>query len=269
MRVLDCSVEVRRNTTGTYSAESGRSAWEQGHIAGAVFADLVSDLSERGIPLKFMMPPAEQFAEAMSCYGIGPGMWVVLYDRNRNEWAARVWWMLRAFGFEAASVLNGGFAKWRREGRPVSSDPPVHRPSRFVARPRPELFADKHEVLRSLDNERVRTWSGLSEQDHQGFNPDTQEWAGHIPGSVNVPYADLVDPDTNAFLAPSLLRDKLASGGVLAAERVITVCGWGIGASGQGLILTLLGHPNVAVYDGSMSEWTADQSLPLEFDTPD
>ncbi|HYB42726.1 MAG TPA: rhodanese-like domain-containing protein, partial [Candidatus Methylomirabilis sp.] len=143
VRVLECTVHLHPapDLPGGFRVESGRATWAQGHIPGAGFADLPGDLSDRSSRLRFMMPPAEQFAEAMSRYGVGDGVRVVLYDRFVNMWAARIWWMLRAFGFDGAAVLDGGWRKWTVENRPVSTDAGDLPPRRFVARPRPERIA--------------------------------------------------------------------------------------------------------------------------------
>src|SRR5690606_1442407 len=102
--------------------------------------------------LRFMMPPAEQFAEAMGRYGVGDDSDVVLYDRAGNMWAARIWWMLRAFGFDRARLLDGGWSRWAAEGRPVSTEPPAYPPATFTARPRPELIASKEDVLEAIES---------------------------------------------------------------------------------------------------------------------
>ncbi len=128
--MLECTVYLHpADVPGGYRVESGRARWAQGHIPGAGFADLHEELSDRGSPLRFTMPPAAQFAEAMGRHGVGDGVRVVLYDRFVNMWAARVWWMLRAFGFDAAAVLDGGWKKWTLEGRPSR---PTTAPARRV-----------------------------------------------------------------------------------------------------------------------------------------
>ena len=119
--VMDCTVLFDIDEHGFYLA-NGRDAWAQGHIPGSGFADLMTEIVDQESPLPFMMPPATQFAEVMSRYGVGDGTRVVLYEASRdmwaNMWAARLWWMLRAFGFDQAAVLNGGLHKWTMEGRP-------------------------------------------------------------------------------------------------------------------------------------------------------
>jgi thiosulfate/3-mercaptopyruvate sulfurtransferase len=263
VRVLECTVYLHpADVPGGYRVESGRGRFTQGHIPGAGFADLLEDLSDRGSRLRFMMPPAKQFAEAMGRYGVGEGVRVVLYDRFVNMWAARVWWMLRAFGFDDAAVLNGGWKKWTREGRPVATDDGARPARTFVARPRPELIADKAGVLAALHEERACVLNALTEEQHRGGGV-TYGRPGRIAGSVNVAARDLVDPETHAYLPPDVLRGKFAAAGALDARRVVTYCGGGIAAASDAFVLTLLGHDDVAVYDASLSEWAADPALPM------
>ena len=129
----------RPRHAGRLRVESGRAKWAEGHIPGAGFVDLQDELSDRTCKLRFMMPPAAQFAEAMGRAGVGDGVRVILYDRAVNMWAARIWWMLRAFGFDDAAVLNGGLKKWTVEGRPVATDAGTRPARTFTPAPAPEL----------------------------------------------------------------------------------------------------------------------------------
>lgn len=157
LRALDCTAlsEHHPDPSQFYLWSSGREHWAAGHIPGAAYADLLHDLSARDSSLWFTMPSAEQFAKVMSGYGVGEGTRVVLYDSIRHMWTARVWWILRAFGFDTAAVLNGGWRKWSKEGRPVSTDPPAYPRGRFVSHPRPELMADKATVRAAIGDGRT------------------------------------------------------------------------------------------------------------------
>lgn len=265
LRILDCTVVFTTDTTGDHLA-SGRDAWTRGHIPGSGFADLLHDLSDQHNPVPLMMPPPAQFAAAMARAGIGEGTHVVLYDACSDlwahMWAARVWWMLRVCGFEHAAVLNGGRYKWTLEGRPVSTAPCAYPPSHFQARPRPERLADKREVVATMGDSRRCLVNALTGEDHAGTSARYGR-AGHIPSSVNVPTVALIDPVTHAYHPATQLRAQFEAVGALNRERVITYCGGGIAASSDALVLTLLGVPNVAVYDGSLLEWAADPTLPM------
>lgn len=267
VRVLECTVYLHpADVPGGYRVESGRTRWGEGHIPGAGFADLQADLSVQSASLRFMMPPPAQFADAMSRLGVGDGVRVVLYDRFVNMWAARVWWMLRAFGFEGAAILNGGWKKWTLEGRPVATDDGARPRRPFTARPRPELVADKAGVLAALGQDRVCVLNALTEEQHRGTGGVAYGRPGRIAGSANVPARALVDPDTHAYLPDETLRAKFEAAGALGARRIVTYCGGGIAASSDAFALALLGRDDVAVYDASLSEWANDPSLPMERD---
>ena len=263
LRVLDCTAILHPMPDGGYRAESGRATWAAGHIPRSGFADLTGELSDSTSSLRFMMPPAEQFAAVMGKLGVGEGTRVVLYDRAVNMWAARVWWMLRAIGFDNAAVLNGGWRKWTLEGRPVSTEPCSYPPAKLVARPRSQVFADKSAVLAGVGDTATCLLNALTEEQHRGSGGVHYGRPGRIAGSANVAARSLVD-STHAYLPLEELRKQFAASGALASGRVITYCGGGIAASSDAFVLAMLGHDNVAVYDASLSEWAADASLPME-----
>lgn len=264
IRVFDCTVKLEQGPQGV-KLTSGREDWAHAHVPGSGFLDLLEDLSDRTSRFNAMLPPAEQFAEALGRAGVGPGTRVVLYDRAGNMWAARVWWMLRCFGFDAAGVLSGGWGKWRAEGHQASDTPSAYPPARFEARPRPGLMADKAEVLAALGEDDVVLVNALSPEIHSGAAAPYGR-AGRIPGSVNVPAMSLVDPATGAYRPPHALREAFGNVGALGGRKVIAYCGGGIAACSDALALTLLGAKDVAVYDGSLSEWIADPACPMETD---
>ena len=266
IRVLESTVFLQPapDVPGGVRVESGRAKWAEGHIPGAGFIDLQEELSDRASKLRFMMPPAAQFAEAMGRAGVGDGVRVILYDRNVTMWATRVWWMLRAFGFDDAAVLNGGFRKWSLEGRPVATDPGTRPARTFTPRPRPALMTDKAGVLAALAESGACVLNALSEEQHRGTGGNAYGRPGRIAGSVNVAARDLVDPKTHAYLPADVLRAKFQAVGALDAKRVVTYCGGGIAASSDAFVLTLLGRDDVAIYDASMSEWANDPTLPME-----
>ncbi len=266
VRVLECTVYLHPKPEGGYRVESGRAKWKEGHIPGAGFADLPGDLSDRNSSLHYMMPPAAQFAEAMGRLGVGDGVRVILYDRAVNMWAARIWWMLRAFGFENAAVLNGGWKKWTSEGRPVSTDAGTRPALRFIPAWRPELIADKGAVLAGVGDRAICLLNALTEEQHRGTGGVAYGRAGRITGSKNVAARDLVDPKTHAYLSAEVLREKFKAAGALDAGKVITYCGGGIAASSDAFVLTLLGKDDVALYDASLGEWANDPALPMERD---
>ena len=264
LRILDCSVVMRTAEDGSYSFVGGRAEHEQGHLPGSVFLDVLGELAAKDNPLPMMMPEPEVFAATMAGHGVGTGTAVVLYDRSNHAWAARVWWLLRACSFDSAAVLDGGWQKWAAEQRPISATPGHYPRGSFEPRFRPELIATKERVLESLHCPDVAVVNALSAEEHRGAARTRFPRSGRIAGSTNVYCQSLIDPDTKAYLPADELRRLFAAAGALDAPAAITYCGAGIAASSDAFALTLLGVAEVAVYDGSLAEWTADPTLPME-----
>ncbi|MFM1887326.1 MAG: hypothetical protein RL026_2483 [Pseudomonadota bacterium] len=263
LRILDCSVNLVPVPTGGVRPESGKAAWAEGHIPGAGFADLLADLSDRDTKLPVMMPPAAQFAAALGRYGVGPGTRVVLYDSGSHTWATRLWWMLRAMGHDQAAVLDGGLAKWKAEGRPLSVAVPAVTPMLFTPRPRAGSFVGKREVQAALGDAGTCLLNALSADEHAGRISRTPR-PGRIPGSGNVPAGSLLDAASGGFLPLPQLRERFAAVGALDGRRVVNYCGGGIAATCTAFTLVRLGLDDVAVYDGSLVEWSGDPDLPME-----
>jgi thiosulfate/3-mercaptopyruvate sulfurtransferase len=263
LRVFDLTVHLRPSTSGPYSIETGRADYEAGHVPGAAFLDLANDLSDTSSPLAFTMPPVEAFARALGEAGVGQRTRLVAYTTTTPMWATRLWWMLRACGFDNAAVLDGGLAKWRAEGRSLEAGDRRYPPDQVTLAPRAGAWADKDAVLAAIGDGAVCTINALSPGVHSGESPVNYGRKGHIRGSRNVPYAALLNED-GTWQSDVALRGLFAGVGALERERVICYCGGGISATMDALALTRLGHENVAVYDGSMSEWTRDPDLPME-----
>lgn len=262
LRILDCTVTMQI-TDKEYRFASGRDEYDGGHIPGSVFVDILNDLCDQQHVLPLMMPPLEQVVEVLQVKGVGDGTRVILYDRGNHAWAARVWWLLRVCGFDNAFVLNGGWLKWTDENRPVATEEGHYPHGRFTPAHRPGLVADKHEVLHALEDKHVALIHALSPEEFEGVTSRYGR-AGRIPGSDNVFCQTLIDPDTHAYLPPERLHEIFGATAAAGADRVITYCGGGIAASCDALALNVIGKENVAVYDGSLNEWTADPDLPME-----
>ena len=263
--VLDCTTHLIPDPKITYTVKPGREDFEKGHIASAQFLDLQADLSDNAaLPLRFMLPKPADFAAAMRRFGISDDSKIVTYSTANPQWATRVWWVLRVYGFDAAAVLNGGFQKWTKEGRAVEAGLAKERPAgSFSERAARKLMADKHDVLAAIGDGAVCTINALQAAQHAGAGGNTYGRPGRIKGSVNVPTVGLIDPASNTFLPPAQLRAQFDH--VHAFDKqVITYCGGGIAASATAHALVMLGHPDVRLYDASMSEWAIDDSLPME-----
>ena len=263
LRIFDATVHLRPATPGPYRVESGRADYEAGHIPGAVFADLAADLSDPDAKLGFTRLPAPRLAAALGALGVGQSDRVVVYSTSTPMWATRLWWMLRAAGFAEVAVLDGGYARWTAEGRPVETTVRQYPPATLTLSEHAGAWADKNEVLAAIDDGAVCTINALSPGVHSGEAAMNYGRKGHIKGSRNVPYAALLDAE-GRFRPDEDLRGLFDAVGALGRSRVICYCGGGISATMDALALARLGHPSVAVYDGSMSEWTRDPDLPME-----
>lgn len=260
--VLDCTVEFVTDADGMRPV-SGRDGFDAAHVPGARFADLVVDLSDTGQPIGFAVPTPENFCSAMSRLGVGDDSRVVLYDATISAWAARVWWMLRWVGFDRAAVLDGGLGAWRSAGHGCASGEPdvPPRPATLTPRVRPELIADRHEVLAAIGDDAITIVDTLGPENYSGERPMYAR-PGHIPGAINVFCMDLQDESGRLEPGPA----TVARHGGDTSRRMITYCGGGIAASLNAFAMHRAGFGDVAVYTASLQEWAADPSLPLVSD---
>jgi thiosulfate/3-mercaptopyruvate sulfurtransferase len=269
VRIFDCTTYLKPAEPGSdmpYLVVSGKTDYDAGHIPGAGFLGIQGALSDNTTKLRFMMPTADHFAAAVSRHGVGEGTRVVLYSAGGIMWATRVWWMLRAFGFDNAAVLDGGWEKWRAEGRPVSTAACAYTPAEFIARPRPGMVVGKERVLAALGDPATVIVNALPPELHAGKAPSRFGRPGRVPGSVNVYAGTLLDSTTKAFVPLAQARAKFDATGVDKSKDVICYCGGGISATVDLFMLYQLGHDRITLYDGSMGEWAKDQSLPIETD---
>jgi thiosulfate/3-mercaptopyruvate sulfurtransferase len=268
LRIYDCTTYLDPPPPGSdepYAAVPGRGTFEQAHIPGADFLDLQGEFSDATTRLRFMVPPITQLEAAFARHGLARGTRAVLYSIGTMMWATRFWWMLKALGFDDAAVLNGGFDKWKAEGRPTESGPANGYPAGdFKAAPRPGFFVDKRAVLAAAGTDAVIV-NALGPQFHKGLEPSRYGRAGRIPGSVNVPAAMLVNSEKD-FVALTDAEAMFGAKGVTKDKRVICYCGGGISATIDLFLLYQLGYENLTLYDGSMGEWAKDPSMPIETD---
>lgn len=232
-----------------------------GHIPGAQFADLLESFSDPDGRFPFTKPRWEQFEAAAGALGIDNDTTVVVYDSEVGQWASRIWWLFHTWGYDRVAVLDGGFSKWRAEGRETEIGHRAVEPAAFKARERPELWVDKTYVEQvTAGKVSAALVCGSPPKDFSGEKP-ARTRAGHIPGSISVPAGRLVDRGTNALLPPEDLREKFAL--ALGNEQIVAYCGGGIAAAADALALTILGHRNIVLYDGSLNEWVADPDAEL------
>lgn len=261
--VLDASVVLATLPNGKPAYLTGHDAYLfDGHIPGAFFAELVEVFSDPDGPYPFTRPSLGAFEAAAGSVGVDNETTVVVYDSAVGQWASRLWWLFRAFGYDRVAVLSGGFTKWTAEERDTEVghlEPPV---AQFVGAERPELWVDKTYVEGIVAGEvDAALVCGLPPKEFTG-EAGYRARKGHIPGSVSVPAGRLVNRDSNALLDEEALREKFAT--VINAPRIVTYCSAGLASAADALALAVIGVTNVAIYDGSLAEWAADAAAPLQ-----
>ncbi len=254
------SVDVRWSLT---ARRSGHGEYLAGHIPGAAYLDIDDDLAAPAFqgPGRHPIPAPEQFAAAAGRVGLGPETLVVAYDASGGAYAARLWWLLRYFGHTRVALLDGGWPAWQAGGYPVETGEPALQPAVFTARPRPELAVDAAAVDALRVDPAALLIDARAAERYEGQTEPIDKRAGHIPGARNLHFARNLRPD-GSFKSPDELRalyDALGAGG---AARVVCYCGSGVTAAHDLFALHLAGRDDALLYEGSWSDWAADESLP-------
>jgi len=246
-------------------APTAREDYDRGHIPGAVFFD-IDEIAEPGTSLPHMIPSPELFARKMEQLGIGDDDRVIVYDSAGLSSAGRAWWMLRLFGHHNVALLDGGLPKWKAEGRPLETAVPNPPRRRFSARFDPALVRDKQALLGNLSARREQVLDARAAGRFEGNVEETRPGLrrGHIPGSRNLPYDRVTDPQTRRLRDAEALSGLFRDAGVALDRPIVTSCGSGVTACALAFALHLIGHPGAAVYDGSWSEWGLPGDTPVE-----
>ena len=258
LRIIDAS---------WYLPDAGRDAVEEyraAHIPGARFVD-IDDVSDARSDLPHMAPPTEKFVSRMRALGIGDGHQVVVYDGAGLFSAARMWWLFRLMGKSDVAVLDGGFPKWRAEGRPVEDAAPSVRDRHMTASRQDRLVRDVTQVARDVKLGARQVIDARSPSRFRGEEPEPRPGlrAGHIPGSRNVHFRELMNAD-GTMKDPDGLRAAFEAAGVDLSRPAVTTCGSGVTAAILSLALERIGHPDHALYDGSWAEWGMYRDLEHE-----
>lgn len=244
---------------------TGIEEYDAGHIPGAVFWD-IDAIADPASSLPHMMPDEATFEAHMKTIGISDDHHVVVYDSVSMMTSARVWWTLRAFGHERVSLLDGGGVKWRAEGRPMSTDAADIPETSFKARFDPSMVRSLDDIRANLDTGAAQVLDARSAGRFSAAEPEPRPEcrSGHIPGSFNLPFNTLIDPDTATIRPAGELSARLADSGINTDQPVITTCGSGITACVLALAMHLTGKDDVAIYDGSWTEWGSRTDTPVE-----
>lgn len=236
----------------------------EAHIPGAHYFD-IDLVADPDASLPHMAPTAARFERLMGAMGVSNDHRVVFYDQKGLQSAARGWWLMRLFGHAKVAVLDGGLPKWLKEGRPVEDTPPMPRDRHFTARTNRILVRDLDQVRAALDRKREQVVDARSAGRFRGVDPEPRPGlrGGHMPGALNVPYTSLLDPETKTFLPAEELARVFRRAGVDLRRPIVTSCGSGVTACVVALGLYLLGRDDVAVYDGSWTEWGGRADTPV------
>ncbi|MBV9228959.1 MAG: sulfurtransferase [Chloroflexi bacterium] len=269
LRIVDMRGYVRLDDRGggvqnaTYVG--AREEYEQAHIPGALYIDWTSDIIDHDASVEAQVAPPARFAEVMGRLGIGDQHLVVAYDAHpASQFATRLWWALNYYGHDQVVVLNGGFPKWKREERPLVATVPSYPPATFTPVVQPQLRATAEDVLTLLGQQDVKLVDARDQGQYTGKLVRGHGRPGHIPGAINIPREEIVDPATGTFRSNQELQQVFSSAHISPEEQVVAYCNGGVAATTILFSLAMLGYPKLTNYDGSWNEWGSRQDLPTE-----
>ena len=274
-------LDVTAKLNGRLENRAEEECYGQGHIPGSLFFDSAAGkgvLSNQSAELPWMWPTLDEVGAALSAVGVGPDSKVVLVARTPREdidsgtmWCTRAWWTLHHSGVDCA-ILWGGIERWEAEGRPLTEEPSTVPSNALPALLPPAMsgHASQADVLAAVNGTAAQDATApaclvdaLPADSFAGTGTSYGPRSGHITGAINVPFRSLIEAETAAFVEPAVMHEHLSRAGLLDERDVITYCGGAIAATVDAFALALFGKTNVAVYDGSLMEWTTDPDLPM------
>ena len=266
IRIFDCTTYLQYtddDPSKPYNVFSGLAAYEAAHIPQSAYLNLQNDLSEIDSPFSFTLPALPLLAACFKKLGIGDPYHIILYARNGMQWASRVWWMIHALGYPKISILDGGFQTWKSHGFPTSKMTTQFSPADFQVTEKPEIFIGKEQVLAAIDDNKSLLINALTKDIHVGDNTRYGR-PGHIPKSINIPFHELIDPDTGKLIPPNDAARIFRNKNITPELKIVNYCGGGIAATLDAFVLYQLGFENLFIYDDSLSEWAMEPNLPME-----
>jgi len=256
--VVDCRFDLQNE-------QWGREQYQAAHIPGAVYASLSHDMAgpKIGTNGRHPLPSIEGLSATLGRLGIAQGTQVVAYDQDSGMYASRLWWLLRYVGHDAVAVLDGGWAKWIREGRPTRSGDEIRAAAKFIAAPRLGMRIGVDEVQAQLGNEKTLLVDARAPERYEGQTEPIDRVPGHIPGAVNHHYRSNAADDFTLLPPPQLRESFLKTLGAHDPSHAVMYCGSGVTACHNLLAMTHAGLPGARLYAGSWSEWSADPARPV------
>ena len=268
LRIVDMRGYVRTvEREGVQEAQyvGARDEYEHAHIPSALYVDWTKDIVDPDDLVEAQVASPERFAQVMGHLGIGDQHLVVAYDAHpASQFATRLWWALNYYGHDQVVVLNGGMAKWQRENLPLTDTIPIFQTATFTPVVRPELRATAGDVLRLLGQRDIALIDARDRGQYTGSIVRKPGRRGHIPGALNIPREELVDPATGTFRSDEELAQVFSNAQVTPQQHVVAYCNGGVAATTVLFSLAMLGYPSLTNYDGSWNEWGKRQDLPAE-----
>ena len=268
VRVYDCTTFLHYtddHPSKPYNVESGYQDYLEEHIPGASFLDLQNQISNTKSQFKFTLPDMASLSSGFGKLGIGDPHHIILYSTNGLQWATRVWWMIYMLGYKNVSILNGGLREWKRNDYDLESGENFYSETTFLNSESQSFFVGREQTLDAMSNNSCFLINALTSDIHNGESTRYGR-PGRIPGSINIPFSDLMDINTHMLKSPKEALSVFEKYNISKDSEILNYCGGGIAATLNAFVLHQLGFEKLKVYDNSLSEWAMDTSLPMEID---
>jgi thiosulfate/3-mercaptopyruvate sulfurtransferase len=246
--------------------DSGHRTYQAGHIPGARYAHLNADFSSEVTPTsgRHPLPDSQLLALKLGQWGVDNHKQVVVYDDSLGSMASRMWWVLRWLGHQSVALLDGGVQRWIRDGHPITADPTTIAPAEFTARPDSSMWVDANCIEEALRSDKCLIIDARAEERFSGEREVLDKVAGHIPGSINLPFEDNLDMGGTYLTAEELREAYLDLLNGVEPQRVVHMCGSGVTACHNVIAMEHAGLKGSRLYPGSWSEWITDPGRPIE-----